>query len=375
MAYAFVQAANNSATGSGTTVVLTFGSDVAVGNKVMVQVYVAANRTFTLSENGSGTALVWRSVRRNILGSPSDPLTEVFEADNVNKTGLTQVTITMASTSATRYATGAEYSGLKAQANVGVGFFQSNAAGTIASAQTSSMTPSAVPCALVSFAVADNSIGSRPLDTSSPTVYLTNNRASQMTNQMRLGDTRGTVSQVEQVTWSWSGGNQRFGLTLAAFEETVLGPTITVQPVADTVILTNETTATFSVTATGTGTLLYDWELEDGVASGVYANLANGNGATWTGQTASSCTATLTAKTLSGRRVRCNVTDDNGTTTTNAVALTIFDGPQLTTFPATNGSGVSTATLTCDYVTGTGEAIEVRIPLSDGDVAVTVTTT
>jgi hypothetical protein len=154
-----------------------------------------------------------------------------------------------------------------------------------------------------------------------------------------------------------------------------VGPTITVQPVADTVILSNETSASFSVTATGTGTLLYDWELEDGVGSGVYANLANGNGATWTGQASASCSATLTAKTLTGRRVRCNVTDDNGTTTSSAVALTIWDGPQVTTFPATNGSGVSTATLTSDYVTGVGEAIEVRIPLSDGDVAVTVTTT
>jgi len=153
------------------------------------------------------------------------------------------------------------------------------------------------------------------------------------------------------------------------------GPTITVQPVADTVILSNETSASFSVTATGTGTLLYDWELETSVGGGVYANLANGNGATWTGQTAASCSATLTAKTLTGRRVRCNVTDDNGTTTTNAVALTIWDGPQVTTFPATDGSGESTATLTSDYVTGVGEAIEVRIPLSDGDVAVTVTTT
>jgi hypothetical protein len=174
--------------------------------------------------------------------------------------------------------------------------------------------------------------------------------------------------------YSWTGTDNNVRLAIAAYRE-IAGPTITVQPVADTVILSNETSASFSVTATGTGTLLYDWELEDGVGSGVYANLANGNGATWTGQTAASCSAALTAKTLTGRRVRCNVTDDNGTTTTNAVALTIWDGPQVTTFPATDGSGESTATLTSDYVTGVGEAIEVRIPLSDGDVAVTVTTT
>jgi hypothetical protein len=177
-------------------------------------------------------------------------------------------------------------------------------------------------------------------------------------------------------TLSATGSTNRQTLAVVAVAAAApAGPTITVQPVADTVILSNETTASFSVTATGTGSLSYDWELEDGVGSGVYANLANGNGATWTGQTAASCSATLTAKTLTGRRVRCNVTDDNGTTTTNAVALTIWDGPQVTTFPATNGSGVSTATLTSDYVTGVGEAIEVRIPLADGDVAVTVTTT
>jgi hypothetical protein len=156
---------------------------------------------------------------------------------------------------------------------------------------------------------------------------------------------------------------------------TAPGPTITVQPTAVTRVLTNANTATFSVTATGTGTLTYGWELETSVGGGVYANLSDGNGATWTGQTASSCTATLTAKTLSGRRVRCNVTDDNGTTTSTAVALTIFDGPQVTTFGPTNGSGVSTATLTCDYVTGVGEAIEVAILLPDGRLSVSVTTT
>jgi len=185
-----------------------------------------------------------------------------------------------------------------------------------------------------------------------------------------------TSGGTHNADFAWTGTSNGQGTLIVAIAEAApAGPTITVQPVADTVILTNETTASFSVTATGTGSLSYDWELEDGVGSGVYANLANGNGATWTGQTASSCSATLTAKTLTGRRVRCNVTDDNGTTTTNAVALTIWDGPQVTTFPATNGSGVSTATLTSDYVTGVGEAIEVRIPLSDGDVAVTVTTT
>jgi hypothetical protein len=192
------------------------------------------------------------------------------------------------------------------------------------------------------------------------------------TTSVAEGTSSGAGSRTSVSTLSATGVSVQLSVSVAP---AAVGPTIEDQPGAQTKILTNANTASFSVTATGTGTLLYDWELEDGVGSGVYANLANGNGATWTGQASASCSATLTAKTLTGRRVRCNVTDDNGTTTTNAVALTIWDGPQVTTFPATNGSGVSTATLTSDYVTGVGEAIEVRIPLSDGDVAVTVTTT
>jgi len=214
-----------------------------------------------------------------------------------------------------------------------------------------------------------------PNPTSSEVTFLARSETTGAGTTVCRNDAVADATETVTVTWTQDGTTNQRQMYLINTTPLAAGPTITVQPVADTVILSNANTATFSVTATGTGSLSYDWELEDGVGSGVYANLANGNGATWTGQASASCSATLTAKTLTGRRVRCNVTDDNGTTTTNAVALTIWDGPQVTTFPATNGSGVSTATLTSDYVTGVGEAIEVRIPLADGDVAVTVTTT
>ena len=45
-------------------------------------------------------------------------------------------------------------------------------------------------------------------------------------------------------------------IVLGSYAAAIVGPTITVQPVADVVILTNESTATFSVTATGTGSVL-----------------------------------------------------------------------------------------------------------------------
>lgn len=66
-----------------------------------------------------------------------------------------------------------------------------------------------------------------------------------------------------------------------------------------------------------------------------------------------------TATKLTGRRLRCNVTDSNGTTTSNAVALTVLNGPVLSaTSGTTNGSGVSTFTLTSDDpLTANGEVL------------------
>lgn len=132
------------------------------------------------------------------------------------------------------------------------------------------------------------------------------------------------------------------------------GPTIDTQPVADTVLIAGDPTrasASFTIAATTSGgTLVYDWELETSVGGGVYANVANGSGATWAGATTTNLTATFTAKTLTGRRVRCNVSDDNGTSTSNAVVLTVYNGPVLSSYAGvTNGSGVNVITITSDY--------------------------
>lgn len=138
--------------------------------------------------------------------------------------------------------------------------------------------------------------------------------------------------------------------------EAAAGPTIDTQPVAGTAVVNESTLSSLSFTVAATtsgGTLLYDWELETSVGGGVYANLANGNGATWTGQAAATATGTFTATTLTGRRVRVNVTDDNGTTTSDAVALTVYQGPVLVQPGVTNGSGVSTTTYTTDFPVST----------------------
>jgi hypothetical protein len=144
------------------------------------------------------------------------------------------------------------------------------------------------------------------------------------------------------------------------------GPTIDTQPQADTVLINGDPTrasASFTVAASGTGTVDVTAEIENGVGSGVYVTLANGSGATWAGLTGTgsgsagtTLTGTFTVKTLTGRRIRFACEDDNGTTYSDAVALTVYTGPTISkTSGTTNGSGVDTLTVESDYPNADGE--------------------
>lgn len=188
------------------------------------------------------------------------------------------------------------------------------------------------------------------------------------------GTASGTGAKTCTSTQSGADGRQ---IVVAVSYSITSGPTINTQPTAQTARVNGDptNTATFTVAATTSGgSLTYDWELETSVGGGSYSNLADGNGATWTGQAAASCVGTFTAKTLSGRRVRCNVTDSNGTTTTDAVTLTVLDGPVLSASTATtNGSGVCTVTMTSDdALTTNGEILLVTASIGGTVVARTV---
>lgn len=364
MPYAFVQSKTLEAA-SGTPQTVTFDSNVTAGNLMVLVARFTSNNRAINSVTGGGT---WTATTTKVTPGSSTSY-QMWHCLNATG-GATTITVAFDSGTVSAVSLSAlEYSGIKTSSALIVETETTFSAASSPQSVTANVT---VQPALV-IAAGFMLTASRPL--SNPTGYTSRTYLTGSTAEVRVSDKRVTATGNESPSWTYTGGTGSGGLIVAAFEEAVTGPTITVQPTAQTKVLTNANTATFSVTATGTGSLSYDWELEDGVGSGVYANVANGNGATWTGQAAASLVGTFTAKTLSGRRLRCNVTDDNGTTTTNAVALTLFDGPQVTTFPATDASGVSTATLTCDYVTGVGEAIEVAIVLPDGRVAVTVTTT
>ncbi len=111
-----------------------------------------------------------------------------------------------------------------------------------------------------------------------------------------------------------------------------LPPTITAQPVNKTVTVGQ--TAAFSVTATGTGTLTYQWK-KNGTAIG--------------GATSASYTTPATAATDNGALFTVTVTDTAGSVTSSAATLTVNVAPTITTQPA-NQTVIAgqTATVQCD---------------------------
>lgn len=113
------------------------------------------------------------------------------------------------------------------------------------------------------------------------------------------------------------------GLYFDDLDEGVGGPTITVQPTNASV--SAPATAGFSVTATGTGTLTYQWlkSVNGGVT---YANVVGGSGGTSASYTTPVTSSGNVPAGDNGALFVCDVTDDNGTTRTAAALLTVSGG-------------------------------------------------
>lgn len=91
------------------------------------------------------------------------------------------------------------------------------------------------------------------------------------------------------------------------------GPTITSHPSSDEV--TEPTPGEFSVSATGEGSLSYQWQVNDGEG---WVNVSTGSGGT-----TDTYTTGATSVAMDGYQYRCAVTDDDGTTNSNAATLTV----------------------------------------------------
>ncbi|MBP6250935.1 MAG: hypothetical protein KA386_05775, partial [Leptothrix sp. (in: Bacteria)] len=122
-------------------------------------------------------------------------------------------------------------------------------------------------------------------------------------------------------------------------DEGTTGPTITTQPASQTV--TEGATATFSVVASGQGTLTYQWRR---------------GGTAVSGATSSSYTTAATAASDHGASFTVVVTDSNGSTTSSAATLSVTALPRGTltgTVTATDGSALAGATVTAGSASGT----------------------
>ena len=116
-----------------------------------------------------------------------------------------------------------------------------------------------------------------------------------------------------------------------------LPPAISTQPASQTVAVGQ--TATFSVVATGTGTLTYQWKK---------------NGTTMSGATSASYTTAATVASDNGASFNVTVTDIAGNVTSNAATLTVNAPPSITAQPANqtvNAGQTATFTVTA---AGTG---------------------
>lgn len=159
----------------------------------------------------------------------------------------------------------------------------------------------------------------------------------------------GTVT----ASWTFSATPDEASNWLVTVNGAAAGPTIDSQPTAKTVVLNNDprTSATFECSAVDDITDAA-WDLEDSVGGGTYSEITDG-GIYDVSFSENPPVATLVITPvntdLSGLRVRARLTDAGGETTSDAVALTVYEGPVLSAYTGTtNASGVKTTDLTSD---------------------------
>lgn len=160
-------------------------------------------------------------------------------------------------------------------------------------------------------------------------------------------DSGGPVSPAgsRALAYSQASSSSIGAILMALAPGAAAGPNIVTQPAHATV--TAPAAAAFSVSATASGgSLSYQWQRStDGGAN--WLNVSSGTGGATNSYT-TPATSVSGGNANNGDRYRCNVTDSNGTTTSNAAILTVNaapTGPTINTQPG-NQSVVAPATAT-----------------------------
>jgi hypothetical protein len=120
------------------------------------------------------------------------------------------------------------------------------------------------------------------------------------------------------VTFQWTITASAPWASISFVAQVPVGPTITAQPVS--VVVLEGNTGQFSVTATASaGSLTYQWQVNTGSGFNNVTTGSGGTAATYTTNT------TKGTEAQTGYTYRCNVTDSNGTITTDGTAqLTVI---------------------------------------------------
>ena len=136
------------------------------------------------------------------------------------------------------------------------------------------------------------------------------------TSELDAGDVAGIrfgASQKQAVgtttTMSWTGGTASFSALVALPYRSAAGPSISSQPSSQTA--RQGFTATFTIAATGSGTLHYQWTL-NGVNVGTDSD---------------TYVTDYVQPSDDGAVVRCTVTDDNGNVVSDAATLSVVRAP------------------------------------------------
>jgi hypothetical protein len=337
------------------------------GQPTSQTVPVGSTATFSVAANGVGTlTYAWQYL--SVGGSTWKP----FAAG----TGTTTATVTT-------FATTTAYNGLQFRVVVTDGNSQTATSNpvtlSIDPAITTQPTSQTVPVgSSATFSVAANGVGTLTYAWQ----YLTVGGSTWKPFAAGTGTMTATVTTFATST-AYNGLQFRVvvtdgnGLTATSSPVTLsIGPAITTQPTSQTVPVGS--TATFSVTANGVGSLTYAWQYLT-VGGSTWKPFAAG-----TGTTTPTVTTFATSTAYNGLQFRVVVTDGNGLiTTSNPVTLNV--GPAITTQPASQtvpvgstatfsvtANGVGTLTYAWQYLTVGGSTWK---PFAAGTGTTTATVT
>lgn len=302
--------------GASTTLNLSL-TGVTAGNSIIVTV-AAYNATVAANITASdGTS--YSVIEGTQADGSSGATASILWRHNVSSGNYT-ITVTTNAAGGNRYgwARAMEVSGLaNAAPNVTMPASSGANGGTSNSPSTGSSSATSVANCFIVAAVAVSGGGTDAgIDTPATTGYTNHWVDNDFTaEEAGAADYKSVTSTgAQSASWGTLTGSYLWAASLAAFEESggPSGPTINTHPTNQTCYVGETATFTVSATTSG-GTLSYQWK-DDGANVGTNSN-----------------SYTTAAATLAdnGAQITCAVTDDNGTTTSNAATWTVLPAASL----------------------------------------------